>query len=298
MEILLGGGTGFIGSHLLHRLTAERNHVLLLTRRQSEISLPGVTTLRTTWSDLPEAFTGRADAVINLSGASIGAKRWSRKRKKEILRSRIDTTAAMVAAMGRMEKRPEIFISASGVGFYGDAGLTELTEEAKKGEGFLSETVDLWEREAEKATALGIRTVCLRFGVVVGKGGGALLRMTLPFRLYAGGPIGPGDQWFPWVHVRDVAGAILFAIDNRNISGPVNVVSPQAVTMREFCASLGRALRRPSWLPVPSFALRVLLGEMSEMLLASQKVRPAKLLNAGYIFAVPSLGAALSEAIS
>jgi uncharacterized protein (TIGR01777 family) len=190
-----------------------------------------------------------------------------------------------------------VFVSASAVGYYGPVESEDVTEDHSPGSGFLADLCLRWEQEARAVSELGPRLVILRTGVVVGEKGGALQKMLLPFRLFAGGPIGSGRQWFPWVHRDDVAGVILFALGNGAVSGPVNLVAPECVDMNGFCAALGRALSRPSWLPVPAFALRAALGEMSDMILTGQRVVPSKLIALGYTFRYPALGPALASAV-
>jgi hypothetical protein len=190
---------------------------------------------------------------------------------------------------------PAVLVNASAVGFYGDSGDDEVREERKKGLGFLSDVVDRWEKEAMLAQTLGIRVVLMRLGVVLGPNGGALQRLVLPFRMFAGGPLGSGKQWFPWVHYKDVVDVVKFAFSDSSIAGPVNVVSPGSVRLAEFCIALGKALHRPSWLPVPAFALHLILGEMAGMLLTGQCVQPKRLQDTGYRFVFPHLDEALKN---
>jgi len=191
--------------------------------------------------------------------------------------------------------KPKVFISSSAVGYYGNVDEGEVLESHPKGRGFLADTCERWENEARKAEALGIRTVLLRIGIVLEKGGGALGKMLPPFRLFAGGPIGSGKQWFPWIHRADVVDIILFAIKTEALKGPVNMTAPTPLRMKEFSAGLGDAIHRPSWAPVPAFALKTLLGEMADMLLEGQKAVPKKLIGAGYRFRYPELGRALKS---
>jgi uncharacterized protein (TIGR01777 family) len=202
-----------------------------------------------------------------------------------------------VAAIHRAGSRPSVLINASAVGYYGDVSDREVTEAHPRGPGFLAEVCEQWEKEAQAAESLGVRVVCLRTGVVLEKDGGALPRMLLPFRMFVGGPVGSGRQWFPWIHREDVVGIILFALTHPDLAGPINVMAPDAVTMTEFCRALGRAMRRPSWLPVPSVALKLIFGEMSEILLTGQRAAPKKLLEAGYHFHHPKLDECLSAVL-
>jgi uncharacterized protein (TIGR01777 family) len=235
-----------------------------------------------------------ADAVINLAGESIAAKRWTAAQKELIVNSRLDATKVLVDAIGRVSAKPSVLVNASAVGYYGNVESGDVTEDHAKGTGFLADTCVRWEAEANRAKTLGGRVVIIRIGIVLEKGGGALSKMIPPFQMFLGGPLGSGRQWFPWVHREDVIGAILFALQNPNLSGPVNAVSPNPVTMKEFCKALGRAMHRPSSAPVPAFMVKLLLGEMSEMLLTGQRAVPKKLQDAGYRFRYPELDNALA----
>lgn len=300
MNIVVAGGTGFIGSSVVRLLSLRGDDVVVLTRNPRKGTLtPGVQLVRwdgATQDEWAEQVR-RADAVINLSGESIGAGRWTPARKDRLIGSRINATRALLEALRTGEKKPALFINSSAVGYYGSVESGEVTEDHPPGEGFLANLCVRWEQEAMAVGELGIRVVILRTGVVIGDRGGALDRMILPFRLFAGGTIGSGKQWFPWVHRDDVAGVIEFALGNVAVSGPLNLVAPEIVDMKSFCAALGGALSRPSWLPVPSIALRALLGEMSGMILTGQRAAPSRLLELGYTFRYPSLAPALASVI-
>ena len=300
MNIVVAGGTGFIGSSLLPLLRRAGHEVVVLTRDPERAPpTPGVTRVR--WDGVTQGewtvYVQGADAVINLAGESIGGGRWTSSRKERIVASRVNATRALLEAIRRGEKGPSLFISSSAVGYYGPVESGEVAEDHPPGSGFLADVCRLWEQEALAVGELGPRVVILRTGVVIGEKGGALERMLLPFRLFAGGPLGSGRQWFPWVHGDDVAGVILFALGNAALAGPVNLVAPETVDMRSFCAALGRALSRPSWLPVPAMALRAALGEMADMILTGQRVVPAKLLALGYQFRYPALAPALASVV-
>jgi len=233
---------------------------------------------------------GGAGAIVHLAGAPI-AVRWTARRKREILESRVQGTRRIVAAIAREARPPGVLVCASAVGFYGDRGNEELTEESGPGAGFLADVVRAWEREASTA---GIRTVRLRFGVVLSPDGGALAKMLPAFRMGVGGRLGTGAQWMSWIALHDLVRVIRFAIGTHTLSGPVNAVAPRPVTNAVFTATLGSVLRRPALLPVPAFALRVLFGEMAEpTMLASQRVFPARLEHAGFQFEFPALDGAL-----
>ena len=237
-----------------------------------------------------------ADAVVNLTGESIGARRWSAKRKQEILSSRVETTRTIVEAIGRTSKKPSTLLNASAVGYYGIVENGEVTENHPPGNDFLADVCVRWEEEARKAERFGVRVVLPRTGVVLAKDGGALRRMTLPFKLFAGGPLGSGNQWFPWIHIEDEIGAMNHILQHPTISGPVNLAAPQPITMRQFCSALGKAMHRPSWAPVPTFVLKIILGEMAEALvLGSQKAVSQKLLDSGYRFKYSSIDDALAQ---
>jgi uncharacterized protein (TIGR01777 family) len=233
---------------------------------------------------------GSADAVVHLAGAPI-AVRWTERRKREILESRVLGTRRIVEAIAREPRPPRVLVCASAIGFYGDRGAETLTEESGPGSDFLAGVVQEWEREA-RATAA--RAVQLRFGVVLSPRGGALAKMLPAFRLGAGGTLGPGSQWMSWIALDDLVRVIVFAIDSQALAGPVNAVSPNPVTNAEFTATLGRVLRRPAVIPVPAFVLRTLFGEMARMtMLASQRVKPSRLERAGFVFDHPALEEAL-----
>jgi len=221
--------------------------------------------------------------VVNLAGESINS-RWTAARKERILNSRIKTTAGLVKAMTHLKNRPKVFISASAVGYYGPRGDEELSETAPAGTDFLATVCSRWEEEALRAQDLGVRVVLLRLGVVLALGGGALQQMLLPYRLFAGGPVGSGRQWFSWIHLEDLMKVIQYALNNNTLEGPVNATVPQPVTNQEFSRILGEVLHRPSWLPVPAFMMRLVFGEMADMLLNGQRVIPEKLVRSGFEF--------------
>lgn len=299
MNIVLAGGSGFIGGALVDALIARGDRPALLTRDPEAAQARwGVQAAYHAWDgrndgDWIKTLDG-ADAVVNLSGASIADGRWTPPRKLVLIKSRVESTRALVSALSRAAKRPKVFVNASAVGFYGSASDGAMTETSPQGRDFLAALCGQWEREALAAEPLGARVVLARFGVVLGRGGGALPKMALPFKLFAGGPVGDGRQAFPWIHRDDVVGALLFALDREDLSGPVNVVAPGGLNNREFSAALGRALGRPSWAPVPAFVLKLALGEMSEMLLTGQNAVPKKLLAAGYKFKHETADSALN----
>jgi uncharacterized protein len=237
------------------------------------------------------------DAVIHLAGENLSAGRWTPERKAAIRRSRVDGTELLARTLAGLRRPPRVLISASAIGWYGDRGDEPLGEDAVPGSGFLAEVCAAWEAATEPARAAGIRVVLLRTGVVLAGAGGALPRMLAPFRLFAGGKVGSGRQWVSWIALEDEFGAIEHLLHAENVAGPVNLVAPGAATNAEFSRTLGHVLRRPAWLPVPSFALRVAFGEMSTLLLASARVEPRKLLASGYRFRHAELQPALRAAL-
>jgi len=300
MRIILAGCTGFIGSRLVERLVHEEYHVVLLTRNPKKVSFTKSSFLEVvawdgrTQGDWSSRVNG-ADAVINLSGESVAAKRWTSSQKVKLTSSRIESTQALVEAIKQAAKKPQVLINASASGYYGSVDEALVTEEHPKGAGFLSDLCLKWERTARQAETVGCRVCLLRIGVVLGKGGGVLQKFILPFKLFMGGPLGSGKQWFPWVHRDDVVGIAIFLLKNEMIQGPVNVVSPQPARMHDFCKTLGSVMHRPSWAPVPTFVLKILLGEMADIAVTGQKVLPKKLTEQGFVFRYPELKKALRE---
>lgn len=302
MKVVIAGGTGFVGSALVETLLGRGDKVTLVTRS------PTAATQR--WDGRVDArlWNGRdpgpwvmavsgADAVINLCGESVAGGRWTPERKLALIKSRVDSTRAVVKALAAADEKPMVFVNASAVGYYGATPAGDCPEDAAQGRDFLASLCGQWEREAAAADKLEVRVAMARFGVVLGTSGGALAKMLTPFKLGAGGPLGSGRQPFPWVHLEDAVGALLFAIDDAKLSGPFNVTAPQARTNAEFTKALGRALRRPAFLPAPGFALRLALGEMSTLLLDGQRAVPAKLVERGYRFRHPALDGALASLV-
>jgi hypothetical protein len=298
MNILILGASGFIGSYLSGFLLKRGHHVIGVARSQpkQEILHPDYrfiaadTTLPGPWQE-PLADVG---AVINLAGRSIFG-RWNPSVKTEIRESRIRTTHHVV--QGLPSGTQTVLINASGVGHYGNRGDEELTEEASAGDDFLARLSVDWEREALAAGEKGARVVLTRFGVVLGKGGGAMGQMILAFKSFLGGPLGSGRQWFPWIHIEDLTEAMQFLIDRPEISGPINCCAPEPVRQREFAAALGRALRRPAAMPAPEFMVRLILGEFAEVLLGSQRVIPQKLLRHRFRFRHADIRSALNAIV-
>ena len=301
MKIVVAGGTGFIGRHLCHLLMNEGHSIVILSRHLDDTPAPANTRARViqwdgrndgSWATCCEG----AEVIVNLSGAPIADRRWTPARKRELVDSRVLTTRALLASIDKWKTKPHTFITASGVGFYGDCGQEEVNEGSPHGEGFLPELCQAWEGAAKQGEALGLRVLSVRFGMVLGRTGGALPKMAFPFRFFLGGPVLPGSQFVSWIHVKDLSRLILWLITNQAISGPVNGVAPDSVTMREFCVRLGEAMNRPSWFPVPGFLLQIALGELASMLTTGQRVHPQRALDGGFTYLYPMLPAAL-EAI-
>ncbi len=292
-RVLLTGGTGFIGTRLINALVAHGNSVSVATRHPENYRTARSGVEYVGW--LPDL--SRFTAIIHLAGESIHSAHWTPAVKDVIRSSRVDSTRKLVDAIGASSKRPSVFISASAVGYYGDRGDEELPENASSGSGFLAEVCAAWEHEAARAETFGVRTVRLRIGVVLGPGGGALQELVPIFRLGIGGPIGSGRAWFAWIHRRDLEALMLFALDDERVRGPLNAVAPKSVRNREFSTELGRALHRPSLVPVPPFALRLRFGEVADAMLASQRVVPEKALALGFPFEFPDVRAALADLV-
>ena len=297
MRLLVTGGTGFIGAPLCEALTRRGHELLVLTRASEGRTGPaGVRFVPCEPGDWRPALDG-VDAVINLAGEPIAAARWSPPQKLRIRDSRVQTTRRLVDAIAGTPRKPAALISASAIGYYGARGGEELAEADAPGRGFLAQTCQAWEAEAERAAAFGVRVVRLRIGLVLGPGGGALAKMAPPFRAWLGGPIGDGRQWVSWIHRDDVIGLVDWALTRPELSGAVNATAPAPVTMATLCRELGRALRRPSWLPVPAAVLRLLLGEMADLLLTGQRVLPRAALQGGDVFRFPGVAEALAACV-
>jgi uncharacterized protein (TIGR01777 family) len=301
MKILVTGSSGLVGSALVRSLIRHGHTVCRLVRPATVVNIETNDGFEVTWNPATGELGGAAvgaDAVVNLAGASIADGRWSSERKAVLRTSRIDTTRALVAALAKMNARPHVLVSASATGFYGNRGDELLTEESRPGNEFLSDLARDWEAEALKAEAIGVRVVLARFGIILARDGGALAKMILPFRFFAGGKIGSGKQWMSWISLEDVMEILRFAIEDGNVRGPINVISPQPVENVEFTKTLANALHRPALFPAPAFALRLALGEMADaLLLSSQRVLPKKLQSLGYPFLHSDLKSAFAAVL-
>lgn len=294
MNITISGASGLIGRRLLKVLAAD-GHQLLVLSRHAGTNLPAGVKL-SVWdpSHEPPADSLRnADAVIHLAGEPV-AQRWNAGVKQRIASSRIDSTRNLVAAMAKLQKRPQTLVCASAIGYYGSRGDEVLTEDSPPGSDFLADVCVKWEKEAREAAALGVRVASVRTGVVLDARGGALAQMLPPFRMGAGGPLASGRQWMSWIHIADLAAIFRHALLNP-VSGAVNGVAPNPVRNAEFTRALGAAVKRPAIFPMPALALKLIFGEMSEVLLASQRVMPKAAEAAGFQFQFTELSAALTD---
>jgi uncharacterized protein (TIGR01777 family) len=295
VKVFMTGGTGFVGAYLSRDLVQAGHTITILSRRDQPPAQSGIDFLT---GDPNQAGAWMAavpehDWIINLAGASIFA-RWSEAHKKEIFASRVRTTRNLVTALAAGDRR-QLFCSTSAVGYYGPRDDEVLTEDSSPDASFLGELSQAWEAEALKAQDLGVRVAVTRFGIVLGRNGGALGQMTPLFKKFFGGPIGSGAQWFSWIHQADHARAFRFIQENPQISGPVNLTAPTPVRNRDLARALGRALHRPSFMPAPEFMLRLVLGEFADTLLTGQQVLPKRLLDAGFNFEFPTIDAALAD---
>lgn len=301
MDIAITGGTGMIGRALSRSLVAEGHQVKVLTRspeRHAAMAGPGLTV--TAWSpgrptQLAQSLEGCA-AVVNLAGAGVGDSRWTASRKALIRSSRVEAGQALVQAFSAMgESRPDHLIQAAAVGYYGIDRQGPQTEDAPPGSGFLASVCQDWEASTAGVEGLGVRRAVARIGVVLSRDGGALPRMLLPFRLFVGGPLGSGRQPLPWIHIADTVGALQWLITQAGATGAFNLTAPEAVDNAAFSKALGKALRRPAFMPAPAPALRLALGEMATIVLDGQAAVPARLTAAGYGFRFPQLAPALAD---
>ncbi|MCB8817514.1 TIGR01777 family oxidoreductase [Desulfosporosinus shakirovi] len=301
MNVLIFGGTGFVGRNLIEELLVNGYKVSVVTRNhQKTVNQFGNKIQVIEWDNIAPLSSiyklDQIDVVINLAGESIGSRRWTNSVKDEIIASRIRTTGAIVAAINNGTIQPKVLINASAVGYYGLCEDEEITESAEAGQDFLAQVCREWENEAYKVQNTGTRVATIRIGVVLGNEG-ALNRMALPFRYFIGGPLGNGNQWLSWIHIRDLTSMIRFIIEHQELAGPINAVAPNPVRMGEFSKMLGKILARPSWLPVPEILLKIALGQMAEMLLHGQRAVPKKVLSADFKYKFPKLKVALENAM-
>lgn len=302
MKVLVTGATGFVGQRVVRQLIEAGDEVVVLTRNVAKGALNlGNKCKFYVWSDTTtpppmEAFAG-VDGVINLLGEGIADKRWNDEQKKKIHDSRILSTQRIVEAMKSMPVRPRVLVSASAIGIYGNRENEELTEESSTGNDYLANLCKEWEAEAYKAKEFGVRVAVIRTGVAIGKDGGALKKMLPIFKLGAGGPVGNGRQFMSWIHVEDLAQMYVEALKNPSFQGPLNGTAPYPATSKEFAKVLGKCVNRPAFAPVPAFALKLVFGEMSTVLLDGQKVLPVKFKAHKFRFRYPTLEMAIKESI-
>lgn len=283
---LIAGGTGLIGTRIIRHLNQRGDRAVVLSRKSGSG--------RIAWDQLDKAVQ-EADVVLNLAGENLVGSRWTESVKARLVSSRIDTTGRLVESIARVERRPSVLISASAVGIYGSRGDDPLTEDSRPDSDFLADLCVRWEAAAKPVTAYGVRWVAPRIGVVLDSDGGAIARMKLPFLLFGGGPLGSGGQYFPWIHIDDLCRMLIWAAETPAVGGALNAVSPNPVPMRDFAAALGKALRRPSWFPVPAPLIRLVVGEAASAVLASQRVLPRKATDLGFEFRFTDPDSALRD---
>lgn len=306
MKVAITGATGFVGSRLVERLHAEGDQLVVLTRNTAlaqqvfpaqtfpQVKIVAYTpTVSGSWQ---EAIAG-CDAVVHLAGEPIAEARWTPEQKQKILNSRQLSTQKIVEAIANANPKPAVLVNASAIGYYGTSETATFDETSPSGKDFLAQVCLTWEAEATKVKDVGVRLVILRFGIVLGLGG-ALGKMITPFKLFAGGPIGSGQQWFSWIHLDDLVKLIQESLTKAEIQGVYNATAPNPVRMTDLCQTLGQVLNRPSWLPVPAFALEALLGDGAIVVLEGQQVLPKRTLAAGFEYQYPNLPSALRQILT
>lgn len=306
MKVAIAGATGFVGSRLVEVLQQQGHQVLVLTRNLDTARrlfpatafpnleiIPYTPTESGAWQQSISGCTG----VVNLAGAPLADERWTASRKQEILDSRQLGTRRIVEAIAAAQSKPDVLVNASAVGYYGTSETTTFDDTSPAGNDFLAQVCQAWEAEAQQVKQTGTRLVILRLGIVLGKGG-ALGKMLLPFKLFAGGPLGSGRQWFSWIHIDDVVNLIVQGLTDRQMQGTFNATAPNPVRMSQLCQDLGEVLGRPSWLPVPDFALELLLGEAAQVVLEGQQALPKRTLETGFNYQYATLKPALQQVVS
>jgi len=306
MNVLVTGGTGFIGGEICNKLLRKGHTIVLLTRTndkiRADLQKPGISIVPYEYAEdskIPLELMGKIDGIINMAGEPIFTGRWTEEKKKKIIDSRINITRQLVECIAKLKgKKPHVLVSASAVGYYGSRLDEELKENDKPGSDFLAQVCVKWEAVALKALALGVRTVTLRTGIVLDRGGGALAQMVPPFKYFVGGTIGSGKQWFSWIHREDMTNLYLFALEDDRLSGPVNATSPNPVKMSEVSATMGKVLHRPSWFPIPPFLAKVIMGESAQVVVTGQKAIPRKLLKLKFPYKYPTIMKALQASLN
>lgn len=300
MHILITGGTGLIGTALTQRLLAENHTVTILSRNPDTYSVPnGVNVVR--WDGRSAEGWGHlmneVDAVVNLAGVNLGGSLWTRKRKEQLLNSRLSAGHAVVEAFEKAERRPKVLVQASAVGYYAANEDSILDENSRPGEDFQGRLVQQWENSTQAVEFMGVRRVITRSGVVFARGAFILTMFLLPFRMMVGGPIGSGKQYISWLHIDDEVEGILFLIQNQEATGVYNLMSPEPVRNSEMGRTISRVIKRPYWFPVPAFAMRAVLGELSTVVLDSWRGDPSRLLELGFVFKYPNVESALRDLV-
>jgi uncharacterized protein (TIGR01777 family) len=306
MKIAITGGTGFVGSRLVERLHKQGHQILILTRNTTfarrvfpqevftNVEIVGYTpTISGAWQD---SIAG-CDGVVNLAGEPIAEKRWTPEEKEKILKSRQLGTQKIVEAIAKANPQPRVLVNASAIGYYGTSETATFDETSTSGQDFLAQVCQAWEAEAQKVKDVGVRLVILRLGIVLGLGG-ALGKMITPFKLFAGGPIGSGRQWFSWIHIEDLVTLIIQALTTSDMEGVYNATAPKPVRMNDLSRTMGDVMNRPSWLPVPGFALEALLGDGAIVVLEGQQVLPKRTLESGFKYQYPNLQPALKDILN
>ena len=298
MHVLIAGGSGLIGTALSKHLLAEGHSVTVLSRNpQAHSALQGVTMVR--WDGKTKEGWGHllneTDAVVNLAGVNLGGGLWTKNRKAKLIGSRLNAGAAIVAAFQAAEHKPEVLLQAAANGYYSPSGDNILTESDPPGTGFQSDLCQRWEQSTQPVETMGVRRVVTRSGVVFARGALLLNMFLLPFRMFVGGPIGSGRQYLPWIHIDDEVAAFKYLLTNQETSGAYNLMSPQPVRNAELGHAISRVLKRPYWFPVPGFALKLVLGKMSSVVLDSWRCMPARLTESGFQFKFPDVEAALRD---
>jgi uncharacterized protein (TIGR01777 family) len=307
MRVFVAGGTGLVGTRLVGKLRARGDEVVVLTRRPDDAREKFGETCRIVdgdpmkqggWMDA----VADCDAVVNLVGENVFARRWWKWFKELLRTSRIQSTQNIVAALAKSPTTPQgrskTLVNASAIGYYGPRGDEEVDETASPGDDFLAQLCIEWEQAAQAAATWGVRTVIVRVGVVLDRAGGALKEMSRPFKMFVGGPVGSGRQYFSWIHHEDLTGVILLALDNEQAAGPMNGTAPNPVTNREMAKALGRVLHRPSFMKAPRFMLRLMLGEVADIITTGQRVLPRRALSLGYSFKFPEIEGALRDVLA
>lgn len=307
MKVAIAGATGFVGSRLVERLHSQGHHILVFTRNlaaaqkafpSSKFPNVEIDTYTPTESGTWQQAISGCNGVVNLAGEPIAEGRWTSERKQEILNSRKLSTQKIVEAISQASPKPQVLVNASAIGYYGTSETASFDESSAAGNDFLAGVCQAWEAEAQKVVDAGVRLVILRLGIVLGKGGGALGRMIAPFKVFAGGPIGTGKQWFSWIHRDDLVNLIIQALTRPDISGVLNATAPHPVRMAELSQTMGQVMNRPSWLPVPGVAIEALLGDGAIVVLEGQQVLPQRPLGYGFDYQYPTVKEALKDILS